>query len=117
MPATAQAPRVSVSGRTVTFEERGLWALLRLIASHQTTVRDPETRTEGGTLLLFNVRTVPDPQGGFIDRVGTEVGSARVFIRLTLSGTTKDKSTVLRYPDFPTRAPVYLDVFDKSATR
>lgn len=117
MPSTAQAPRVSVQDRVVTFEERGLWALLRLIAAHQSTLRDPETKSEGTTMLVFNVRTVPDPQGGFIDRVGTDVGSARVFIRLTLSGVTKDKSTAVRYPDFPTRAPVYFDPLDKSANR
>ena len=109
MPSSSQAPRVVVSDRTVIFEERGLWGLLRLIAAHRSTLRDSESRAQGSSLLVFNVRTIPDPQGGFIDRVGVESSSARVFIRLTLTSTAKDKAVVLRYPDFPTRAPVYFD--------
>ncbi|APR80233.1 IcmF-related protein [Minicystis rosea] len=115
MPSSSQAARVAVVDRLVTFEERGLWALLRMIAGHQTTLRDNESRAEGSTLLVFNVRTIPDPQGGFVDRVGIDSGTARVFIRLTLTSTAKDKTAALRYPDFPTRAPVYFEAIDKSA--
>lgn len=117
MPSASQGPGVGVRERTVTFEERGLWALLRLIAARQSTQRDLETRSEGSILLVFNVRTIPDPQGGFVERVGSDPSTARVFLRLTLTSTTKDKATALRYPDFPTRAPVYFDPIDRSSQR
>jgi type VI secretion system protein ImpL len=115
MPSQTQAPRITARDRVVTFEERGLWALLRLMSLYQSALRDDGSRTEGSLLLVFNVRTIPDPQGGFLDRVGTDAGIARVFIRLTLTGSEKDKA--LRYPDFPTRAPLYTEGPSRSSER
>jgi hypothetical protein len=58
------------------------------------------------------VRVIPDPGGGFIDRVSTDSGEARVFIRITLPGVEKDK--LLKYPDFPTTAPAYIETLDRN---
>lgn len=105
MPRSAQAPGIVASGRQVVVEGRGVWALLRIIAEYQTSLKDVESRNPASSMLAFTVRTIPDPQGGYVDRVGTDVGFARVFIRLTLSSTAKDKAGVVHFPDFPTRVP------------
>lgn len=102
MPAASQGPHAVTSGRLVSFEHRGSWALLRLLATQESALRDSEPRGAGAHLLLFEVRTIPDPGGGFIDRTGTDAGAARVFIRLTVTGAGKDRT--VRYPDFPAAA-------------
>lgn len=99
MPAAAQGAHAVSRGRLVAFEHRGPWALLRLLVAQESALRDEGT-SRGSQLLLFEVRTIPDPGGGFVDRTGTDTGAARVFIRLGLSGAGKDRS--LKYPDFPT---------------
>jgi type VI secretion system protein ImpL len=108
VPAPTQGSGIAVDGRTVTFEERGVWALLRLIAFHQTATggQDPSGKGEAAShVLSFVVQTIPDPTGGFVDRVGGAEGSTvRVFIRLGVMGMEKDK--LLKYPEFPTSAPV-----------
>jgi type VI secretion system protein ImpL len=98
-----EGSRATVQDRTVTFEERGLWSLLRLIAVHQSAILEPGSKSDAASLLLFAVRTAPDSSGGYIERVGSDAGLARVFLRLTLAGTDKDK--ILKYPDFPPTAP------------
>lgn len=104
LPASTKEPNVTVKDREVSFEERGTWALLRMIAGHQISSQDvTDGEGAGGNVLLFVVRTIPDPSGGFLDRVGADAGVARVFIRLGLSGGEKDKA--LKYPDFPQSAP------------
>lgn len=104
IPAAAQAPGLVVQERIVTIEERGVWSLLRLIAGFQTSLRDPAAKSDAAAhMLLFVVNTLPDPAGGFLDRVGTDEGTARVFLRLSLGGTNKDK--VYKFPEFPVMAP------------
>jgi len=104
IPATAQASGVVVQERIVSIEERGVWSLLRLIAGFQTSLRDPAAKSDAAAhMLLFVVNTLPDPAGGFLDRVGTDEGTARVFIRLSLGGTNKDKA--YKFPEFPVTAP------------
>jgi type VI secretion system protein ImpL len=104
IPAAAQASGVAVQERTVSIEERGVWSLLRLIAGFQTSLRDPAAKSDAAAhMLLFVVNTIPDPSGGFLDRVGTDEGTARVFIRIALGGANKDKS--YKFPEFPVTAP------------
>ncbi|MDI3289184.1 type VI secretion system protein [Polyangium sp. 15x6] len=104
VPLPTQGPNVLVNDRTVTFEERGPWALLRMIAFHQSSARDGSQKTEGGSHVLgFVVQSSPDPTGGFIERVGTDESTVRVFIRVALTGVEKDR--LLRYPEFPAIAP------------
>lgn len=97
---------VTVSERTASFEEYGVWALLRMIAGHQTAVNDPLVKAEAGShVLLFVVKTTPDATGGFLDPLaGQDASVTRVFIRVGVSEADKDK--LLRYPDFPTAAPL-----------
>jgi type VI secretion system protein ImpL len=105
IPAPEQEPSVAVSGRTVTFEERGAWALLRMLAARQISALDPSGKTDAsGHILALTVNTVPDPCGGFLDRVGVDAGITRVFVRVSLSEPDKDKQ--VKYPEFPTSAPV-----------
>jgi type VI secretion system protein ImpL len=104
MPVASPGLRLKVEGRLVTFDERGPWALLRLIAAHENAPQDRESSRDAAQLLLFEVRTMPDPGGGFIDRTGTDAGAARGFIGLTISGSGKDKERALKYPQFPTSA-------------
>lgn len=108
VPAPTQGSGVTVDGRTVAFEERGAWALLRLIAFHQTVTegQDPSGKGDAAAhLLSFIVQTIPDPTGGFVERVSAaEAATVRVFIRLGVMGVEKDK--LLKYPEFPTSAPV-----------
>nr|WP_240807545.1 type VI secretion system protein [Polyangium spumosum] len=104
VPLSTQGPNVFVNDRTVTFEERGPWALLRMIAFHQTSARDASQKSEGGSHVLgFVIQSSPDPTGGFIERVGTEANTVRVFIRIGITGVEKDR--FLRYPEFPAVAP------------
>ncbi len=104
VPLPTQGPNVFVNDRTVTFEERGPWALLRLIAFHQTSARDASAKTEGGSHVLgFVVQSSPDSTGGFIERVGSDANTVRIYIRLALTGVEKDR--LLRYPEFPAIAP------------
>lgn len=94
----------TVKDREVTFEERGSWALLRMIAGHQLLTLDAADGADvSGHVLLFVVRTIPDPSGGFVDRIGVDAGAVRVFVRLGLSANEKDKP--LKYPYFPEIAP------------
>lgn len=102
-PKQDEEERWSVGGRETRTEEQGLWALLRLISRHQVVLREEEGGDAGGHTLMFSVRTIPDPEGGFLDRVGGDSAIVRVYIRLFLVGTEKDK--LLKYPDFPTTAP------------
>jgi type VI secretion system protein ImpL len=106
VPAPVQGSGVTVEGRTVTFQEGGLWALLRLIAFHQTAAS--QNAADKGDIashvLAFVVQTTPDPTGGFFDRVGTDSPTVRVYIRAGVMGIEKDK--LLKYPEFPTTAPV-----------
>jgi type VI secretion system protein ImpL len=104
VPLPTQGPNVTVNDRTVTFEERGSWALLRMIAFHQTSARDTSQKAEGGSHVLgFAIQSSPDSTGGFIERVGTDANTVRVFIRVGITGVEKDK--LLRYPEFPAAAP------------
>ncbi|MDI1432841.1 type VI secretion system protein [Polyangium sorediatum] len=104
VPLSTQGPNVFVNERTVTFEERGPWALLRMIAFHQSSARDGSQKTEGGSHVLgFVVQSSPDSTGGFIERVGTDANTVRVFVRLALTGVEKDR--MLKYPEFPATAP------------
>lgn len=90
--------------KVAVFEEYGVWALLRLIASHQTTLQDVIGKADTSAHVLgFEVPTEPDNTGGFLDRVGTDPGMVRVFIRMNLAEADKDKP--LKYPEFPTFAP------------
>lgn len=102
-PKQNDEDRWTVVGREAATEEQGIWALLRFLARHQVTLRDEEGGDAGGHTLLFSARTVPDPEGGFLDRVGDESSLLRVFIRVFLVGTEKDK--LLKYPEFPLEAP------------
>lgn len=97
---------VTVYERTASMEEHGVWALLRMIASHQTAVSDLLAKSDASShILLFLVKTVPDSTGGFLDPLaGQDSSVTRVFIRVGVSEADKDK--LLRYPDFPTVAPV-----------
>ncbi len=110
VPAPLRAPGVSSAEREVVFEEqapqgKSYWSLLRMIAAHQTSVQDAAGNSDPSShTLMYVVNTIPDPEGGFVDRVGSEGGKVRVFIRLRLTGTEKDKA--LKYPEFPTTAPV-----------
>jgi hypothetical protein len=110
VPAPLRAPGVTAADRDVVFEEqapqgKSYWSLLRMIATHQTSVQDAAGNSDpGGHTLMYVINTIPDPEGGFVDRVGSEGGKVRVFIRLRLTGTEKDKA--LKYPEFPTVAPV-----------
>ena len=108
VPLPSQGPNVTVNDRTVTFEERGPWALLRMIAFHQT--QQAPSKDAGGKggdasshVLGFVVVASPDPTGGFVERVGSETNTVRVFVRLSVTGVEKDK--LLRYPEFPAVAP------------
>jgi type VI secretion system protein ImpL len=104
IPAAVQATGVLAQERIVSIEERGVWSLLRLIAGFQTSLRDPAAKSDAAAhMLLFVVNTVPDPAGGFLDRVGTNEGTARVFVRLALGGTNKEKA--YKFPEFPVTAP------------
>jgi type VI secretion system protein ImpL len=104
VPLPEQGPNVTVKDRTVTFEERGSWALLRMIAFHQTSARDTSARAEGGSHVLgFVIQASPDPTGGFVVGVGTDANTVRVYVRLSLTGVEKDR--LLRYPEFPAMAP------------
>jgi type VI secretion system protein ImpL len=104
IPTAVQAPGVTVRARIVTVEERGVWSLLRLIAGFQTSLRDPAAKSDATAhMLLIVVNTTPDPTGGFLDRVGTDEGTTRVFIRLALGGANKEKS--YKFPEFPVMAP------------
>lgn len=101
-PLPTQAQNVTVNDRSVTFEERGPWALLRMIAFHQTSTE--ANKADGATHVLeYVVQSTPDPSGGFIERVGSDTNTVRVYIRLAVTGVEKDKP--LRYPEFPTTAP------------
>lgn len=101
-PLPEQGPNVTVNDRLVTFEERGPWALLRMIAFHQTSTE--ANKADGAThVLQYVVLSTPDPSGGFIERVGADTNTVRVFIRVTVTGIEKDKP--LRYPEFPITAP------------
>lgn len=101
-PLSEQSATVTVNGRTVTFEERGPWALLRMIAFHQTSTE--ANKADGASHVLeYVVQSTPDPSGGFIERVGSETNTVRVYNRITVTGVEKDKP--LRYPEFPTSAP------------
>jgi len=102
-PKQNEEERWTIVGREASTEEQGLWALLRFIARHQVVLREEEGGDGGGHTLLFSARTVPDPEGGFLDRVGDDSSVVRVFIRIFLAGTEKDK--LLKYPDFPLLAP------------
>lgn len=102
-PKQNEGDRWVVVGRDASTEEQGIWALLRFIARHQVVLREEEGGDGGGHTLLFSARTVPDPEGGFLDRVGDDSSIVRVFIRLFLVGTEKDK--LLKYPEFPVQAP------------
>jgi type VI secretion system protein ImpL len=102
-PKQNDEDRWAIVGREATTEEQGIWALLRFIARHQIVLRDDEGGDSAGHTLLFSARTVPDPEGGFLDRVGDDSSIVRVFIRIFLVGTEKDK--LLKYPDFPLQAP------------
>ncbi|EYF02862.1 type VI secretion system protein [Chondromyces apiculatus] len=107
IPLGEQDPGVLVKERLVTFEQKGTWALLRLIATHRTSAEDAESKEDSSSnVLQLVVFTIPDPAGGWVERVDTpEVGGvARVFVRLGLTGKEKDKP--LKYPDFPTTAPM-----------
>lgn len=104
VPDATQGPNVTVSERRVTFEERGPWALLRMIAFHQSAARDAGSRTQGGSHTLgFVVQSKPDSNGEFVERVGSDANTVRVFIGVTLTGVEKDRQ--LRYPEFPHIAP------------
>jgi type VI secretion system protein ImpL len=104
VPVTDKGRGVAVREKTATFEESGVWAMLRLIAAHQTTAQDPLAKADtSSNVLSFEVPTIPDPTGGFLDRVGTDPGLVRVFIRIGVSEADKDK--LLKYPEFPTVAP------------
>jgi type VI secretion system protein ImpL len=104
IPAAAQAPGIAVQARLVTIEQRGVWALLRLIAGFQSSLRDPAAKSDASAhMLLLVVNTIPDPTGGFLDRVGTDEGTTRVFVRLSLGGVNKEKS--FKFPEFPVSAP------------
>ncbi|WP_437755080.1 type VI secretion system protein [Sorangium sp. So ce1389] len=106
IPAIEQNVGAVAKERTVTFEERGPWSLLRLIAMHANSADETELNKEDATanLLQLVVNTIPDPAGGWVERAGATGGVARVFVRLGLVGKEKDKP--LKYPDFPTAAPV-----------
>jgi len=104
VPLQNQGPNVTVEGRTVTFEERGPWALLRMIAFHQTSSRDAGSKKDGGShVLQFVIQSSPDSTGGFIESVGSDANTVRVYVRVALTGTEKDRQ--LRYPEFPVLAP------------
>jgi type VI secretion system protein ImpL len=105
VPLPTQAPNVVVNDRTVIFEERGPWALLRMIAFHQTSSKDPSGKPDGSGshVLGFVIQSSPDPTGGFVERVGADTNTVRVFIRVGVTGVEKDK--LLRYPEFPAVAP------------
>ncbi|MGK3997857.1 type VI secretion protein IcmF/TssM N-terminal domain-containing protein [Sorangium sp. So ce1024] len=105
IPSLEQGAGALARERTVIFEERGPWSLLRLIAKHTNAVEEAELRKEdaAANLLQLVVFTIPDPAGGWVERVGATGGVARVFVRLGLVGKEKDKP--LKYPDFPTAAP------------
>lgn len=101
-PLPTQGNNVVVNDRSVTFEERGPWSLLRMIAFHQTSTES--NKADGASHVLeYVVQSTPDPTGGFVERVGSETNTVRVYIRVTLTGVEKDKP--LRYPEFPTTAP------------
>jgi type VI secretion system protein ImpL len=101
-PLPNQGSNPLVNERFVTFEERGPWALLRHIAFHQTSTES--NKTDGATHVLeYVVQATPDPSGGFVERVGSDTNTVRVYIRVTVTGVEKDKP--LRYPEFPTTAP------------
>lgn len=104
VPLPAQGPGVAVNDRTVTFEERGPWALLRMIAFHQTSSKEGSGKGDSASHVLgFVVSSSPDPTGGFVERVGAETTTVRVFLRVSVTGVEKDK--LLRYPEFPAVAP------------
>jgi type VI secretion system protein ImpL len=104
VPTEGANPNMTVKEREVTFEDRGSWALLRTIAGHQVSNLDAaEGADVSGHVLLFVVRTIPDPSGGFVDRVGADAGVVRVFVRLGLTAGEKDKA--FKYPYFPEIAP------------
>lgn len=104
VPDPNQGPNVTVSERRVTFEEKGPWALLRMIAFHQTASRDAGSKTQGGSHTLgFVVQSKPDSNGEFVERIGSDANTVRVFIGVTLTGVEKDRQ--LRYPEFPHIAP------------
>lgn len=101
-PLPDQGTNITVNDRLVMFDERGPWALLRMIAFHQTSTE--ANKADGAThVLQYVVQSTPDPTGGFIERVGADTNTVRVYIRLTVTGVEKDKP--LRYPEFPTTAP------------
>lgn len=107
IPSAEQDPGVTVKERTAAFDQKGTWALLRLIATHKSTAEDGESKEDASSnMLQLVVFTIPDPAGGWVERVDTpDVGGvARVFLRLGLTGKEKDKP--LKYPDFPTTAPM-----------
>jgi type VI secretion system protein ImpL len=102
MPLPTQGSNVVVNDRSVTFEERGPWSLLRMIAFHQTSTES--NKADGASHVLeYVVQSTPDPSGGFVERVGSDTNTVRVYIRVTITGVEKDKP--LRYPEFPTTAP------------
>jgi type VI secretion system protein ImpL len=101
-PLPTQSANVVVNDRSVMFEERGPWALLRMIAFHQTMTES--NKADGASHVLeYVVQSTPDPSGGFVERVGSDTNTVRVYIRVTVTGVEKDKP--LRYPEFPTTAP------------
>ncbi|WP_437762352.1 type VI secretion system protein [Sorangium sp. So ce281] len=106
IPSVEQNAGAVAKERTATFEASGPWALLRLIAMHTHAAEEAELKKEDAVanILQLVVFTIPDPAGGWLERAGTTGGSARVFVRLGLVGKEKDKQ--LKYPDFPTTAPV-----------
>ncbi|AUX27898.1 hypothetical protein SOCEGT47_084980 [Sorangium cellulosum] len=106
VPSLEQSAGAVTRERTAFFEASGPWALLRLMAMHAHSMEEAELRKEdaAANILQLVVLTVPDPAGGWLERVGTSGGVARVFVRLGLVGKEKDKP--LKYPDFPTAAPV-----------
>jgi type VI secretion system protein ImpL len=103
IPAPEQDDGGLVRDRWVTFEARGMWALLRLMSLHQTTVRDPAGSVDGvANYLRFTIQTKVDASGGFVDPMGTGPNEARVFLRVILLA---DKKPLPKYPLFPTSAP------------
>jgi len=102
LPLPTQSSNVAVTDRLVTFDERGPWALLRMIAFHQTSTAS--NKADGASHVLeYVVQSTPDPSGGFVERIGSDTNTVRVYIRVTVTGVEKDKP--LRYPEFPTTAP------------
>lgn len=107
LPAAVQGSHLVAKGRMVTLDQSGSWSLLRIIASHLKPSRDLEAKPESMQLLEFRVAIVPDPTGGFLDRIGPDGEYSRLFLGLTLSGGEKNKESILKYPDFPTTAPTF----------